>query len=293
MTPQSSGLFAVLGATVIWGLSPLYYKMLTQLGPAEVLAHRTLWSFVFFGAVLALQRRLRELPGLIARAWRVILLAAIMISCNWFGFIYAVQVGRAVEASLGYFTFPLVAVVIGAVVFKERLNHWQWAAVALAVSAVCLLTYGLHVVPALSLLLAGTFGVYGLLKKQLDAGPVLSVTAEVLLLVPLALGWMGYLYIGQGHPTPDLPTLGLLALSGPLTAGPLILFSFGSRRVRMATLGLAQYLNPTLQFFCAVAIFREPLTGWHTAAFAMIWTGLALYSWQSLSQQKAARAPQI
>lgn len=281
----------MIGATVIWGLSPLYYKQLVHLDPGEVLAHRTLWSLVFFGGVLLVQGRLQTLPGLLRSHFWLLTLASMMISVNWFGFIFAIGAGRAVEASMGYFIYPLVAVLIGYAALGERLNRWQGGAIVLAAMAVLTLSFGLGVVPVLSLILASSFGVYGLVKKQMNVGPVQSVSAEVLILAPIALGWLIWLYSaqGQGRPMPDASTWALLAVSGPLTAGPLILFSFGARRVRMATVGVVQYLNPTLQFLCAVLVFHEPMTQWHIAAFGLIWLGLAIYAGNSLAQDRAAR----
>ncbi len=289
------GVMAMIVACVVWGLSPLYYKLIAHVPPGEVLAHRTLWSLVFFACVLALQGRLGALGGAL-RHWRVILLAALMISVNWFVFIFSVQVGRTVEASLGYYIFPLVAVVLGMIVFRERLRLWQGIAVALACVAVLVLSVGLGAVPWISLILAVTFGFYGVLKKRLDMGPVVSVTCEVLLLAPIALFWLGGLHLGvfaEARPGAvfgsSLFDTGILMLSGVLTAGPLILFSYAARRVALATVGVIQYLNPSLQFFCAVVVFAEPFTPAHAIAFPLIWTALAIYSLAALRQERAAR----
>lgn len=285
-------------ACTIWGLSPLYYKLLVQVPPLEVLGHRTLWSALFFGLVLMGQGRLGLVPQLLrGRRLLVVAFAAVMISANWFLFIWSVQIGHTVEASLGYYIFPLVAVLIGMAVFGERLSRGQGIAVALAGIAVAVLTLGLGVAPWIALALATTFGIYGLIKKQLAAGPVVSVTAEVLVLAPLAAGWLLGIHSGAWQEFgragavfgQDVQTSVLLAFSGVLTAGPLILFSYASKRVTMATLGLVQYLNPTLQFFCATLVFAEAFTRWHAAAFALIWAALALYSYESLRQDRAAR----
>lgn len=295
-----AGVIAMVGACVIWGLSSMYYKLLAHVPPLEVLGHRTLWSLVFFGLVLAAQRRLPELARLIVqpRAMAAVGLAALMISVNWFLFIYSIQVGRAVEASLGYYIFPLVAVALGFLLLGERHSALKWAAVGLAFLAVAGLTWGLGVAPWVSLALALTFGVYGVIKRGVGAGPVVSVTAEVLLLAPLALVWLwgvhaqgwadmtGRTLATFGH---DLSDSLLLMLSGPLTAMPLILFSQASQRLRFATVGLVGYLNPTLQFLVATLVFREAFTLWHGLAFALIWTALALYSAESLRQDRAAR----
>lgn len=283
------GIPALIAAGTIWGLSPLYYKLLEHVPPAEVLAHRTVWSFIFFALLLFFQGRLGQLVPLVRRQWRWIALASIMISVNWFLFIYAIQVDRVIEASLGYYIFPLVAVAMGRLVFKERLGTLQWIAVALAVLAVSVLTVGLQVVPVISLVLATTFGLYGVIKKQLDAGPVLSVTAEVFLLLPLFILTFAYLAGTAQLQATSTRDITILMCSGPLTAGPLILFTVGARRVRMATVGLVQYINPTLQFSCAVIVFGEPFTRWHAIAFSLIWVALALYSFSAFSRDRSAR----
>ncbi len=302
MGESGKGVLAMIAACVIWGLSPLYYKLLADVPPLEVLSHRTLWSLAFFGLVLLVRRRLGEVFVLLrrARGLALVTLAAVMISANWFFYIWAIQIGRTVEASLGYYMFPLVAVMLGVVAFAERLSRWRKLAVAMAALAVVLLSWGLGAAPWISLILAGTFGLYGLLKKQSGAGPVVSVSAEVLVLAPLAVVWLWGVHAagwtgmagreGEGAVfLRDAAGSLLLVFSGPMTAGPLILFSYASRRITMATLGLVQYLNPTLQFLCAVVIFGEPFTGWHGLAFALIWAALAIYSADAFRQEKAAR----
>lgn len=298
MSETTKGVGAMALACVIWGLSALYYKQIAHVPPLEVLCHRTLWSLAFFSLVLALQGRFGELPRMLrsrALMGRGVL-AALLISVNWFLFIYSIQIGRAVEASLGYYIFPLVAVMLGRLVLAECLSRLQWLAVAMAALAVGLLTWGLGVAPWISLILAVTFGFYGLIKKGLAAGPVVSVTAEVVLLAPLALLWLwGVHALGwNGLTGRNLGAFGaswhdslLLAGSGVLTGGPLVLLSYASRRVSMATMGVVQYLNPTLQFLVAALIFAEPITGWHAIAFPVIWAALALYSFSALRQDRA------
>jgi chloramphenicol-sensitive protein RarD len=300
MSENRAGLLAMIGATVIWGLSSLYYKLLAHVPPLEVLSHRTLWSLVFFGVVLGLRGRLPELLRLLR--WRrdlgLVTLAAVAISTNWFMFIYSIQIGHAVEASLGYYIFPLVAVLLGMVVFSERLSRLKWLAVALAAVAVLVLTIGLGVAPWISLGLAFTFGTYGVVKKGLAAGPTVSVTAEVVVLAPLALvwlwgvhtqGWTGVVGRNLGAFGRDLGDSLLLMFSGVLTATPLMLFTTASRKLPMGTVGVMQYINPTLQFIVASAIFLEPVTRWHWIAFPLIWAAVALYSVETLRQDRAAR----
>jgi chloramphenicol-sensitive protein RarD len=299
MNDATKGFWAMVTACVIWGLSSIYYKALSHVPPLEVLSHRTIWSLVFFGLILTFQGRLRVLgAALRSRDGFVLVFSATVISINWFTFIWSVQSGRAMEASLGYYVFPLVAVLIGVLAFGERLGRLQAIAVGLAGVAVAVLFLGLGAKVGIVLILAVSFGLYGLAKKYLSVGPVVSVTAEVLLLAPLALLWLTGLHAGwwqtggqDAHFGRDAATTAMLAFSGVLTAGPLMLFSYAARRVRLATVGLVQYLNPTLQFACATLVFGEPLTLWHTVAFAVIWTALALYSYATLRQPKAVANP--
>ncbi|GGB16766.1 permease [Allosediminivita pacifica] len=284
----------MVAACMIWGLSPLYYKLLTHVPPFELLSHRMVWSMVFYTGLMALQGRLPEVRAALGtpRSAAILGCAALAISANWFLFIFSVQIGLVRETSLGYYIFPLVAVLIGVVAYGERLGALQWAAVALATLAVIVLTWGLGTAPWVSLMIATTFGLYGYVKKGLKVGAKISVTAEVILLSPIAIGWLAYLHLvapGRGIFGDDFATSALLVFSGPITALPLILFSAAAQRVNLATVGLLQYLNPTLQFFCAVVIFGEPLTQWHVIAFGLIWIGLALYSAQSFSQERARR----
>lgn len=290
------GVAAMVVACVIWGLSPLYYKLLSHIPPIEILAHRTLWSFGFFALLLVVQGRFGQLRAALgtARSAVTVSLAALLISLNWFVFILSIQIGRATEASLGYYLFPLVAVGIGGFVFGERLSRMQVLAVALACAAVALLTWGLGVAPWIALILSLSFGLYGLIKKRLEVGPVVSVTAEVLMLCPIALIVLVPSHLaGQGAFGASVQDSALLAFSGVLTATPLILFSYATKRVRMATVGLVQYLNPTLQFLCAVVIFAEPFGPWHAVAFTLIWIALAIYTAASLRQDRAARRASV
>ena len=295
MSEAAKGVAAMVLACTVWGLSALLYKALAHVPPPEVLAHRTLWSLVFFLVVLSIQGRLALLPGLIgSRAVWLVALAALLVSANWFGYIWSVQNGRVMEASLGYYIFPLVAVLIGRVMFGEGLSGPQWLAVGLAALAVVVLTAGLGAAPWIALYLAGTFGLYGLLKRRIEAGPVVSVAGEAVLLAPLAAGWLwgvhsGHWGSGGAFGKTSTDSL-LLVISGVATGGPLMLFSYAMKRVRMATVGLVQYLNPTLQFALAVLLFAEPVTLWHLIAFPVIWVALALYSLSVIRQERRRRA---
>ncbi|NGQ90934.1 EamA family transporter RarD [Rhodobacter sp. HX-7-19] len=294
MGEAGRGILAIVGACTIWGTATLYYKAMAHVPPLEVLAHRTVWTLAFFGVLLAVQGRFSAAVALLRGAQRRrVWLAAGIVACNWGLFIWAIQTGHAVQASLGYYIFPLVTVCLGVVVLGERLSRGQGVAVGLACGAVLVLTWGLGVAPWVALALAFSFAPYMLIKKQLDAPAAVSVTAEVLLLLPLAVLWLGLAQggvVAGGWFGADAFTSWMLPLSGLITGGPLILFSWGAQRVRLSTLGLVQYLNPTLQALSAVLVFRETFTGWHAAAFAMIWGALALYSLEGWRQERAARS---
>ncbi len=286
MSDGARGIGAIIGACVIWGLSPIFYAQLARVPPLDILAHRTIWSLTFFLVLLAWQGRLRDLGSLRqGPVLRRLVGSGALISSNWFLFILATQIGQVTEASLGYFIFPLVAVLLGRVLLGEWLGPAQWAAVGLAAVAVATLSVGLGATPWLSLGIAATFGGYGAIKRSVAAGPVLSVTAEVALLTPLAALWL----ILAAARVPGLGTLLLLMASGPVTAVPLVLFSYAARRVRLSTLGLVQYLNPTLQFACAALVFGEPVTLWHRIAFGGIWLALTIYSADSMRRERASR----
>ena len=258
MSETVKGFWALVAACAVWGLSGIYYKALGAVPPLEGLAHRTLWSVVFLCLVLAVQGQLGALKAALTGQKRLALCAAALtISANWFMFIWSVQSGHALEASLGYYIFPLVSVALGRIFLGERLSRGALLAVALA--------------------LALTFGAYGLIKKQIKLGAVVSVAAETALLAPFAL----IVLAGRGAEGAfgaDLTTSLLLAFSGVMTGGPLILFSYAAQRVRLGTVGLVQYLNPSLQLMVALLIFGETGTLWHAIALPIIWAGLAVYS---------------
>lgn len=290
MSEVKKGVLAMVVACIVWGLSPLYYKLLVSVPPIELLSHRTIWSLVLFALVLFIQGRLRGALGVLGNRNIMVTLfiAALMIAFNWFVFIYSIQINRATESSLGYFIFPLVSVIFGVVLFREKLGRAQMYAVMLAAVAVLILTYGLGQAPWIALSVSVSFGIYGVIKKSLSIPAIVTVTLEVLLLSPIALMIL-YLHHASdsgGQFGQSLSVSLLLILSGPMTATPLILFSYATRRVALATVGILQYINPSLQFLCATVLFLEPLSLWHAIAFPLIWAALALYSWASFQTAK-------
>jgi chloramphenicol-sensitive protein RarD len=286
MTEPRKGAVAMVLASIIWGLSAIYYKQLSGIPPLEVLCHRTLWSVIVFIFILLLQDRLQDLKLVFLNKKLILGLfwAAAMISINWFFFIWSVHNDRATEASFGYYIFPLVAVLFGLIFFKEQLSLMKWCSVFLAIFAVTTLAISQNILPFVALVLSVTFGIYGALKKQINLGPVLSVTTEVILLLPLAITFLLYWHSsGFGSFGKDIETTSLLIFSGPMTAVPLMLFSYAARRVQMTSLGIIQYLNPSLQFLVAVFIFAEPFGVSQGIAFGLIWLALFIYTLASLS----------
>ena len=286
MTEPRKGAIAMILASIIWGLSAIYYKQLSDTPPLEVLCHRTLWSVIVFIFILRLQDRLQDLKLVFLNKKLILGLfwAAAMISINWFFFIWSVHNDRATEASFGYYIFPLVAVLFGLIFFKEQLSLMKWCSVFLAIFAVTTLAISQNILPFVALVLSVTFGIYGALKKQINLGPVLSVTTEVILLLPLAITFLLYWHSsGFGSFGKDIETTSLLIFSGPMTAVPLMLFSYAARRVQMTSLGIIQYLNPSLQFLVAVFIFAEPFGVSQGIAFGLIWLALFIYTLASLS----------
>lgn len=298
MTDTTKGILAMITACLSWGLSPIVFKALTGVPPIEVLAHRTFWSVVMFVLLLALKGQMRSLFAAFNKATDMLLLmaASILLFGNWYLFIWAIQTGYATQTALGFYIFPLVAVIIGRVFFAEILSTAQWIAVFLATAAVCLLTYVAGAMPWISLILAICFGIYGMIKKRLTVPATVSVTAEMLILLPVALFilWQSS-HNGVAHFGGWDQVTVLLIFSGPLTAVPMILFSYATAKLTMTSVGLISYINPTLQFFCAVALFSEPFTHWHFSVFSLIWLALGLYSYASWrhesTRRKAAKVP--
>ncbi len=301
MKTPPSGILAILAASTIWGLSGLFYKALAHVPPMEVLAHRTLWSLLLFAIILGVRGRLGAVLTVLKtpRTVAALALAALMISLNWGGYITSIQFNYALEASLGYYFFPLMVVLLGALFLGERFSLGQGLALGLMALAVLVLTFGLGTPPWIALFLASTFGIYALIKKQVDAGPMVSVFVEVLILAPIAAIWLfgahryGWATVARpsGWFGSSWQDSILLVLTGPMTAGPLILFSYAAQRVRLSTVGLIQYLNPSLQFAVAAVVFAEPVTRWHAMALPLIWAALALYYFETKRREASGSTP--
>ncbi len=280
------GLILALSGFSLWGLFPLYFKLLDQIPAIEVLAHRILWSVFVLAALIAFRGLIKELRQELRerKHLSVSIAATLFLSGNWLLYIWSVQNNRVLEASLGYYINPLVSVMLGMLFLHERLNLRQGLAVALATSGVLYLIIGYGTVPWISLALAFSFGSYGLLRKKAGMNTILGLFMETLLLAPIAAVYLGYLAFqdqgGLGHS--DLLTTILLLCAGAVTVAPLILFLESMHYLRLSTVGILQYVTPTLQFLLAVLVFHEPFTRGHQVTFALIWLAVVVYSLDAL-----------
>ena len=283
--------FAAL-AFAWWGLFPLYFRLVPAVPPGEVLAHRIVWCLLFLLGLLGARRQWAWLPQVL-RAPRVLgafCASALMIAVNWMTYIWSVNNGHVVDASLGYFITPLVNVLLGTTLLHERLRRTQWVALALAGAGVAWLTVQAGHPPWIALVLAVSFGAYGLMRKVATLGALEGLTLETLLLAPLALAALVFwAQRGTGHfPAPDIATnLWLIAL-GPITAVPLLLFAAGARRVSMTTLGVLQYIGPSIQFALGVWVFSEPFAAARLIGFGAIWLALLIYSFDGWRAGRSA-----
>ena len=280
MQHSRSGALAALGAFMLWGVFGLYFKALGAIPAPEILAYRILGGALFAALLMAVFGGFTETRAILAdraRLWRLGA-SALAIAVNWGVFVWAVAHGRALEASLGYYIYPLVAVLLGRVLLGETMTRRQGAAVLLVALGVGWQASHGAGIPWLALVLAVSFGIYGLLRKTIAVPALAGLLVETAWLIPLALG---YLLVTGGGAAPELGggMLALLALAGPVTAVPLALFAFGARRLKLSTIGLMMYLNPTLQMLVAVFVLGETFTAAHTVTFAAIWAGVALYAW--------------
>jgi chloramphenicol-sensitive protein RarD len=280
-----------LAAYGSWGLIPLYWKTLKSVPSAQVVAHRSLWALLVLVLLLSLRGRLAEVLRAFRNGRQALLLAAsgLLLAANWLVFIWAVNTGHVLESSLGYYVNPLVMVLLAFVFLRERLRPPQVVAVALATVAVVALAWLTGTAPWVALALAFTFGLYGLLRKVAQADALVGLSVETALMTPLALAFLVTEEVaGRSAFVHDGASISLLlALTGPMTAFPLLWFAHAARRLRYATLGQFQYITPTGHFLLATLLWGEPLTAGHVVAFALIAVALALYSWDSA---RAARA---
>ncbi|MFE7974730.1 EamA family transporter RarD [Streptomyces shenzhenensis] len=291
---RRTGLLNGLAAYGMWGLVPLFWPLLKPAGAVEILAHRMVWSLVFVGVLLLAVRRWAWVGELLRQPLRLALItvAAAVITVNWGVYIWAVNAGHVVEASLGYFINPLVTIAMGVLILKERLRPTQWVAVGVGFAAVVVLTVGYGRPPWISLSLALSFAVYGLVKKKVNLGGIESLAAETAVQFLPALGYLLWL-TAQGDSTFTGGGAGhaaLLAATGVVTALPLVCFGAAAIRVPLSTLGLLQYLAPVFQFLLGVLYFDEAMPPERWAGFALVWLALSLLTWDALrTARRAAR----
>jgi chloramphenicol-sensitive protein RarD len=279
------GVAAGIIAYLVWGLVPIFFKQIAEVPAVEIIAHRVVWAMLLMTALIGFGRgfadawRVARIPRQLAR----IALASFLVISNWLTFVWGVNNGHILETSLGYFILPLFNVALGVLVLKERLRPLQWLAVLLASTGVTIEAVRAGGLPWIALVLAGTFGIYGLLRKQLPLDAASGLFLETVCMTPLALAWLGWLAIsGQSHfgsgPALLIWRDLMLIATGAVTAIPLLLFAVAARRLPLNMMGFLQYLAPTITFLLAVFVYHEPLNLVRTLAFATIWTGLAVYS---------------
>ena len=283
---QVLGVFYAVAAFVIWGISPVYWKLMKAIAPLEIITHRLVWSFVFLLPLIAISGRWREFVSAVshARTFFILLLTAVLVTTNWLIYIFAVNNDYLLQASLGYYINPLVNVLLGMVFLKERLRPLQVLAVLIACAGVLYQTVLYGQFPWISLALAFSFGFYGLIRKAAPVGPLVGLAAETMILFVPGVLYLLYLdRVGAGTLFRVSPaTDGLLMCSSLVTAVPLLLFALGAKRIFLSTVGLIQYIGPSGMFLLAVFAYQEPVSRAQVVTFACIWTALAIYSFDSI-----------
>ena len=282
-----TGILSAALAFLCWGLFPLYFHALKEVPPTQIMVHRVVWSLLFLAIVLTIRRQWQWVRPLM-REPRIVAsfaVSALLLSGNWLLYIWAVNNGHVIEASLGYFINPLVNVMLGYLVLKERMRTGQWAAIALAAAGVAWLAWDAGRMPWIALVLAASFGLYGLMRKTAKLGALEGLSFETMLLFPFALGYVVWLSMNGQNAfinTASDTTRWLLVAAGPITAIPLLLFAAGARQIPLSVLGLLQYIGPTIQFALGIFLFHEAFTSGKLVGFLMIWSALALYAAEGL-----------
>jgi len=286
---NKSGFIATLSAYVIWGLLPIYWKLLATVSSEEILAHRIVWSFIFLLLLLSLQKALPKFTGALKNPFtrRLFFLNGLIISMNWFIYIWAVNHNFIVEASLGYYINPIVSIIFGVFFFREKLSRIEWLAILLATIGVLILTIGYGKFPWISLALAFSFGFYGVVKKQRPLESTVSLTIETLAPLPIALLFLGYMGVSGQETFTSSPFVMIgLFLTGIITAVPLLLFGFGAQRIPFTVVGFLQFVAPTLSLAIGVLLYNEPFTRTHLIAFTFIWSAALVFTLNGLLIRK-------
>ncbi|TDO17040.1 chloramphenicol-sensitive protein RarD [Mycobacterium sp. BK086] len=290
---KARGLLYGIGAYGSWGLFPAFFPLLKPAGALEVLAHRVVWTLVLMAGVVVAMGKLPDLRAITGRTWLLLLCASALVSANWVIFIYAVNNGHVVDGALGYFINPLVSVLLGVLIFRERLNRAQLVAVLIALAAVVILAVEVGGPPFIALGLALTFGLYGVVKKVVPTDPRVSVGVEAGIAAPFAIVYIVVLQMsGHGQFTNNgAGHIALMMLSGPITAIPLLFFAAAAQRLPLVTLGLLMYLNPAMQMTWGVVVAHEPMPPARWIGFALIWLALLVFSGDAL--RRARQSPAI
>ncbi len=283
---------------ILWGILPLFWKLVDDVPAGEILAHRIVWSLVFMLIILAVLRKIPsftlELKALVRNRKRLIgiSLASIFISINWGLYIWAVNADRVIEASLGYYINPLVSILLAVIVLKEKLSVLQTLSIILAGAGVLVLTFSFGSFPWVAIMLALSFAFYGLIKKLVQVGALIGLAIETLLITPFALLFLTYVHAktGSGAFGEDISVTLLLLLAGVVTAVPLLLFASGAKRIPLSMVGLLQYFAPTIKLIMGVYLFREPFTNAHLVAFVCIWVALGIYTFTLMRGWRLKRA---
>ena len=292
LNSRRGGVFYGLIAYGSWGLYPAYFPLLKPAGALEVLAHRIVWTMLLMAVVLGVLRRVPDLRSITRRTWLLLVAASALICVNWGVYVYAVSNSHVVDAALGYFINPLVSVLFGVVIFGERLSRAQVVAVLIAASAVVVMSVTAGTVPVIGLVLAFSFALYGAVKKVVPVEPGVSVGLEAVIAAPFAIGVIAVLAVtgggavgnhGSGHVV-------LMVLTGPITAIPLLCFAAAAQRLPLVTLGLLQYLTPSMQMILGVAVAHEPMPTARWIGFGLIWTALAVFSADTMVRNYRSRA---
>ncbi|HHF51783.1 MAG TPA: EamA family transporter RarD [Candidatus Aminicenantes bacterium] len=292
---KAAGIWAVAAAYVSWGLLPLFWRLLDQIPAQKIIAHRIVWSFAFLFILVFFQERWLEIKKIFSskKTRTTLSLTSLILGMNWFVYIWAVNSGHVVEASLGYFINPLVSVLLGVLFLKEKLNFWQEISVFLAFIGVLYRAVDIGNIPWISLSLALTFGFYGFFKKKVNADSIAGLTAEMILLFPLAFVFIILMNIKNMGVIGKVsfPLFMLLLCTGIVTSLPLLCFNYGVKKIELKTVGFLQYLSPTFQFFLGVFVFKEAFTLDHMVSFALIWAALIIYSISHTSFMRKYNGP--
>lgn len=288
-----SGYLFGAAAYVMWGLFPAFFPLLQPASAVEILAHRMIWTLLLMVIVVAVSRRLRDLVTMGLRNWGLLVGASVLIALNWGVYIYAVNSGHVLDAALGYFINPLVTVLLGVLIFREPLSRWQMVALVLAFTAVAVLTVNYGQLPVITLILAVSFAGYGAIKKTVTVDPRVSLTAEGIVAAPFAIAYLVFLgatgqqhFLGYTH-----GHTALMVLSGVVTALPLLLFGLAAQRIPLLTLGLLQYLTPTLQMLWGVLVKHEAMSPERWAGFVLMWVALAIFTVDTVRGSLISRRP--